>query len=59
MRAAVRALDREEAVLTEWLKARVGEAFADPRPNRSAQSVFKRIRSHHAAGAKARRNEKI
>jgi antitoxin ParD1/3/4 len=48
LRAAVRALDREEAALDGWLRQRVDEAFADPRPNRPARDVFKRLRNHHA-----------
>jgi antitoxin ParD1/3/4 len=59
LRAAVRALDREEAALNDWLRQRVDEAFADSRPNRSARDVFKRLRSHHAKQAKAARDEKI
>jgi antitoxin ParD1/3/4 len=59
MRAAVRALDREEAALNEWLRQRVDEAFADPRPNQPARDVFKRLRKHHAAQAQAAPNEKI
>ncbi|MCI0429616.1 MAG: type II toxin-antitoxin system ParD family antitoxin [Rhodospirillales bacterium] len=54
MRAAVRALDREEAALNAWLKQRVAEAFADSRPNVPAREVFRRLRHHHAKQAKAR-----
>jgi antitoxin ParD1/3/4 len=57
MRAAVRALDREEAALDAWLQKRVDEAFADPRPNVPARTVFKRLRDHHAQQVKAKRNE--
>jgi antitoxin ParD1/3/4 len=32
LRAAVRALDREEAALNEWLRQRVDDALADRRP---------------------------
>jgi antitoxin ParD1/3/4 len=59
IRAALRALDREEAALTEWLRDRVDEAFADPRPNVSAGDVFKRLRVHHARRLKADGNEEI
>jgi len=59
MRAAVRALDREEAALGDWLRRRVDEAFADPRPPIPARTVFKRLRRHHARRAKAARNEKV
>ena len=58
MRAAVRALEREEAALDGWLRRRVDEAFADPRPNVPVRKVFARLRARHAGRAKARRNEK-
>ena len=54
MRAAIRALDREEAALSGWLRERVDEAFADPRPNVRAAEVFKRLREHHARRSKGR-----
>jgi antitoxin ParD1/3/4 len=59
MRAALRALDREEAAVDEWLRQRVDEAFADPRPNVPALEVFKRLKSHHARRVKGRQREKI
>ena len=59
LRAAVRALAREEAAVNEWLGRRVDEAMADPRPNRPARKVFKRLRDHHARRVKAERNETI
>ena len=59
MRAALRALDREEAAVDEWLRQRVDEAFADDRPNVPAQEVFKRLKSHHARRVKGRRHEKL
>jgi antitoxin ParD1/3/4 len=64
MRAAVRALDREEAALDDWLRQRVDEALADPRPTVPARDVFARLRRHRARQAKAgraktARNEKI
>jgi len=59
MRAAVRALDREETALSEWLRERVDEAFADPRPSVPASDVFKRLREHHAKRLNADGNEEI
>jgi antitoxin ParD1/3/4 len=59
IRAAVRALDREEQALDEWLRHRVDEAFADPRPNVPASDVFKRLREHHGNLVKTGRNEKV
>lgn len=48
LRAALRALDREEAAVGDWLRAKVDEAFADPRPNIPARDVFRRLHAHHA-----------
>jgi antitoxin ParD1/3/4 len=53
MRAALRALDREEAAVSDWLRRRVDEALADPRPSKPARDVFKRLRIHHARQVKA------
>ena len=58
MRAAVRALDREEVALNEWLRRQVNEALADPRLRSPAKDVFKRLRAHHAKRVKATRNAK-
>lgn len=58
LRAAVRALDREEAAINDWLRHRVDEAFADPRPSIPADTVFKRLRKLHAERVKAKQNEK-
>ena len=55
VRAAIRALDREEDAINNWLRQRVDEAFADPRPNVHAQDVFSRLREHHAEQMKAER----
>ena len=59
MRAAVRALDREEAALDEWLRRKVDDALADPRPASPARAVFKRLKDHHAKRVKAERNAKV
>ena len=56
LRAAMRALDREETAIRDWLRLRVDEAFADPSPNVPAREVFARLRKHHAARAKAKRS---
>jgi antitoxin ParD1/3/4 len=55
VRAAVRALDREEAAVTQWLREQVHESLADPRPNIPAEDVFKRLRRLHARRVKAHR----
>lgn len=59
IRAGVRALDREDAALDEWVRQRIDEAFIDPRPNLPAAEVFKRLREHHAARVKAEENEAV
>jgi antitoxin ParD1/3/4 len=59
MRAAVRALDREEAALDDLMRRRVEEAMADPKPSVPAGKVFKRLRAHHAKRARGRRHEKV
>lgn len=53
IRAGVRALDREESAINDWLRERVETAFADPRPSIPARDVFKRLRAHHARQVKA------
>jgi len=57
MRAAVRALDREEAAVTDWLRQRIDEALADPRPSIPARTVFKKLRQHHTTRSRTRRRE--
>lgn len=59
IRAAMRALDREEAALDEWMRQRIDEALSDPRPNVPAADVFKRLREHHAARLKSERDEAL
>lgn len=59
LRAALRALDREEAALDTWLLARVEEAFDDPRPSLPAREVFDRLRAHHAERLRAGGDEAL
>ena len=59
LRAAMRALDREEAALDEWMRRQIEEALADPRPNVPAREVFARLREHHAARLKTERDEAL
>jgi antitoxin ParD1/3/4 len=55
VRAAVRALDREDSALDALLKRRVDEALDDGSANIPAGEVFERLRKHHAKKPKARR----
>lgn len=48
VRAGLRALDREEALLDELLKARVAEALADTRPVQPAEDVRAGLAARHA-----------
>ena len=52
VRAGLRALDREEALLDELLKARVAEALADPNPAAPTEAVRSRLAARHAARTK-------
>ena len=52
VRAAIRALDREETAVNDWLRRKVDEAFADTRPDVPAAEVFKKLRAHHAERVK-------
>lgn len=49
LRAAMRALDREDAMLDEVLRRKVEAALDDPRPSLAAEDVFADLRAHHAA----------
>jgi antitoxin ParD1/3/4 len=58
MRAALRALDREDAALDEYLRRKVEASLADPRPSIPAEKVFARLRTHHAKRVKAAKRGK-
>jgi antitoxin ParD1/3/4 len=53
MRAALCALEREEAVLDEVLREKVKASMADKRPSLPAADVFKRLRARHGPGVRA------
>jgi antitoxin ParD1/3/4 len=59
IRAAVRALDREDAALDEWLRRSVDEALNDPRPSLPAREVFARLRALHSDGVPPDEREKV
>ena len=48
VRAGLRALEREEAALAAWMKAKVDEALNDPRASIPAEDVFGRLRARSA-----------
>lgn len=53
LRHALRALDREDAMLDEVLREKVRAAMADRRPSVPAAAVFKRLHAHHGRRLKA------
>jgi antitoxin ParD1/3/4 len=59
MRAPIRALDREEATLNDWLRKQVDESLADPRPGIPIRESFKRLCKCHERQMKTSRNAKI
>jgi antitoxin ParD1/3/4 len=48
VRAGLRALDREEEALNEYLREKIREAYDDPRPSIPAEEVFERLERKHA-----------
>jgi antitoxin ParD1/3/4 len=56
LRQALRALDREEAVLDEALRENIKTSMADPRPSVPADGVFRRLRARHNRRVKALKN---
>jgi antitoxin ParD1/3/4 len=55
LRHALRALDREDAMLDELLRGKVAAAMEDDRPSVPARDVFERLRARHGDKAKAAR----
>ncbi|WP_454848484.1 type II toxin-antitoxin system ParD family antitoxin [Rhizobium binxianense] len=54
LRAALRALDREEDAINEIMRQKIREAIDDPSPDIDADVVFDRIERLHAERMKAR-----
>ena len=55
LRAGLRALDREEAALDDWMRVKVKEALDDPRPSLNLKDAFVEVRAH---AAKRKLNER-
>ena len=53
VRAGLRALEREELHLDEWMREKIHESLADPRPNIPAEKVFADLRARMAEAVKA------
>lgn len=56
VRAGLRALEREEAVIDAVLRERVREALDDPSPAIPADQVFAELRARHDARVKAEKD---
>lgn len=52
VRAGLRALDREEEALNEFLRTKIRESLDDPRPDIPLEEVFDRLEQKHAARMK-------
>lgn len=52
IRDALRALDREDELFDEILKAKVAEALADPRPPINSEELNRRLMEKHRARLK-------
>lgn len=46
LRAGLRALDREEEALNDWMRQKIRESLEDPRPSIPADEAFARLRAH-------------
>ena len=55
IRAALRALDREEALVDQVMREKIRASLSDPRADVSAEDVFTRLRAHHRERTKGRR----
>jgi antitoxin ParD1/3/4 len=53
LQAGLRALDREEEAVGRWMRDKIQESLADPRPSIPAEKVFSDLRAHHAAQMEA------
>ncbi len=53
VRAALRALDREEEAVNAVMRARIREALDDPGPDIPADEVFAELRAYHEEQLKA------
>jgi antitoxin ParD1/3/4 len=52
VRAGLRALEREEAIIDAWLRARVEQLANDPRPDIPADEMAAALRARHEARLK-------
>lgn len=61
VRAGLRLLEEHETGIqerAERLKAKINEAWDDPRPSRPAEEVFARLEARHAKAARRPKNDR-
>lgn len=58
VRAGLRALDREEHALNQWMRAKIQEAMDDPRPSIPAREVFAELRAYHEQQVEADKRDR-
>jgi antitoxin ParD1/3/4 len=49
VRAGLRALERQEAAVDDWMRAKIKESLDDPHPDIPAEKVFAELRARNAA----------
>jgi antitoxin ParD1/3/4 len=57
LRAGIRALDREEAALNEWMREKIRESLDDPRPSIPAEEVFAALERRYQDDMKRERKK--
>ena len=53
VRAGLRALEREQSHLDDWMRAKIEESLNDPRPSIPAETVFAALRARMDAAVAA------
>jgi antitoxin ParD1/3/4 len=53
VRAGLRALEREQSHLDDWMRAKIEESLNDPRPSIPAETVFAKLRARMDAAVAA------
>jgi antitoxin ParD1/3/4 len=57
VRAGLRALEREQTHLDDWMRAKIEESLNDPRPSLPAETVFAKLRARMDAAAAAENDD--
>jgi len=57
VRAGLRALEREQSHLDDWMRAKIEESLNDPRPSIPAETVFAELRARMDAAVAAENDD--